>query len=34
MGEVDIARPADLDVKPFSLISLRVTNRVIGRIGN
>ena len=30
MGEVDIARPADLDIKPLSLISLRVCNGVIG----
>ena len=34
MGEVDIARPADLDVKTLSLVSLRVCNRVIGRVGN
>ena len=30
MGKADIARPADLDVKPLSLVSLRVCNRVIG----
>ena len=34
VGEVDIARPADLDVKTLSLVSLRVCNRVIGGKNN